>query len=97
MKPPKVSFEELLLSVSEIAPFLINNTSIYKLVDMIAKRTIFDLPFNNSNPQPVSTGIIGDLVFPYQKLGNIDSLDLFGLDELILFHSTGLTEIDMRR
>ena len=85
MKPPKLSFEELLLSVSEIAPLLINNTSIYKLVDMVAKQTIFDLPFNNSNPQPVPTGIIGDLVFPYQKLGNIDSLDLFGLDELILF------------
>ena len=85
MKNPKLSFEELLLSVSEIAPLLINNTSIYKLVDMVAKQTIFDLPFNTSKPEPVSTGSMGDLVFPYQKLGNINSLDLFGLDELILF------------
>lgn len=27
----------------------------------------------------------GEIVFPYVKMGNIDSLDLFGLDELILF------------
>jgi len=85
MKTPKLSFEELLLSVLETAPKLINNGPLYKLVDIMAKQTVHDLPFKENKSQPVSTGIIGDLIFPYQKLGAIDSLDLFGLDELILF------------
>jgi FkbM family methyltransferase len=30
-------------------------------------------------------GPFGELAFPYVKMGNIDSLDLFGIDELIIF------------
>lgn len=30
-------------------------------------------------------GPFGDLIFPYQEMGAVTSLDLFGLDELILF------------
>ena len=41
--------------------------------------------FDGIGPDPVSLPPFGDIVFPYVQLGNIDSLDLFGLDELILF------------
>lgn len=34
-------------------------------------------------PQPF--GPFGEVAMPYLKMGNIDSLDLFGLDELIIF------------
>ena len=35
--------------------------------------------------QGVLFGELGSIVLPYQKMGAIDSLDLFGLDELIVF------------
>jgi len=36
-----------------------------------------------ATPQPF--GPFGALNFPYEKMGNIDSLDLFGIDELVIF------------
>lgn len=41
--------------------------------------------YGGTGTEPVSLPPFGDIVFPYVQLGNIDSLDLFGLDELILF------------
>lgn len=38
---------------------------------------------NSDTPQPF--GPFGSIAMPYFKMGNIDSLDLFGLDELIIF------------
>lgn len=40
-----------------------------------------------SSPQPVAEPLppFEEIVFPYVAMGNIDSLDLFSLDELILF------------
>jgi FkbM family methyltransferase len=38
---------------------------------------------NGETPQPF--GPFGAIALPYFKMGNIDSLDLFGLDELIIF------------
>ena len=41
--------------------------------------------FASPDAIPVDLSPFGDIVFPYVQLGNIDSLDLFGLDEMILF------------
>ena len=41
--------------------------------------------FGGAEPAPVPFDPFGTLRFPYFPMGNIDSLDLFGLDELILF------------
>jgi len=41
--------------------------------------------FASPDAIPVDLPPFGDIVFPYVQLGNIDSLDLFGLDEMILF------------
>lgn len=35
--------------------------------------------------EPVNFGPFGSLIFPYHKMGNIDSLNLFDLDEIIIF------------
>jgi len=35
--------------------------------------------------KPVAFGPFGDLTFPYFRMGNIDSIDLFGIDELLMF------------
>lgn len=41
--------------------------------------------FAETEPKPVPFGPFDAIAFPYHKMGNIDSLDLFGMDELIIF------------
>jgi len=41
--------------------------------------------FGDANASPRDFGPFGPITMPYLKMGNIDSLDLFGLDELIMF------------
>jgi FkbM family methyltransferase len=57
---------------------------IYKMLEKIAnaeiKKLFFDASQNHKTFQP-----FGNIIFPYFKMGTIDSLDLFGLDELIIF------------
>jgi FkbM family methyltransferase len=37
------------------------------------------------NISNIDLGELGEIIFPYHKMGAIDTLDLFGLDELIIF------------
>jgi FkbM family methyltransferase len=39
----------------------------------------------NSSTAPVTLGEIGNFLFPFFSMGNVNSSNLFGLDELILF------------
>ena len=48
-------------------------------------RTEVERLFSGANAEARAFGPFGDIVFPYHKMGAVDSLDLFGLDELILF------------
>jgi FkbM family methyltransferase len=49
-----------------------------------AARPVVDTSFRNGETaQPF--GPFGSIAMPYFKMGNIDSLDLFGLDEIIIF------------
>jgi FkbM family methyltransferase len=41
--------------------------------------------FAGPEPSPVPFGPFGALTLPYRRMGAIDSIDLFGLDELLLF------------
>lgn len=58
---------------------------LYKLLDACCLDFIKNSAFTSADGEPVPFGPFGNLVMPYQKMGAIDSLDLFGLDELILF------------
>ncbi len=40
--------------------------------------------FAKENGGPVAFGPFGDIDFPYRRMGAIDSVDLFGLDELLI-------------
>jgi FkbM family methyltransferase len=60
-------------------------TPLYGLLKETTLKEIKNL-FQNENPGAgVKMGSFGNLKFPYRKMGAIDSLDLFGLDELIIF------------
>lgn len=41
--------------------------------------------FSGTNNEPQQLGPLGSIRFPYASMGAVDSLDLFGLDELIIF------------
>ncbi|MCR9214742.1 MAG: FkbM family methyltransferase [Proteobacteria bacterium] len=60
-------------------------SSFYKLMEACSLDFIRNSDFKSSDATDVPFGPFGQLSMPYQKMGAIDSLDLFGLDELILF------------
>jgi FkbM family methyltransferase len=57
----------------------------YKLFEVIADEVVSKSNLCKTSDAFVDLGKLGKLNFPYQKFGSIDSLDLFGLDELIIF------------
>jgi FkbM family methyltransferase len=62
-----------------------NETQHYRFVKRIAKRAIAASDLRSIEPKAVPFGPFGDLILPYYAMGAIDTLDLFGLDELIIF------------
>lgn len=56
----------------------------YNLLRMVARREI-EVFFSFEKPHPCVIAPFGELIFPYIKMGAIDSLDLFGIDELVIF------------
>jgi len=59
-------------------------TALYQFYKVAARAQIEPL-FAGAEPAPREFGPFGPLILPYTKMGAIDSLDLFGLDELIIF------------
>jgi len=59
-------------------------TATYRLLDRVARREVA-AAFSSVEPQAVELGDFGRIVFPFRRMGAITSLDLFGLDELIIF------------
>jgi FkbM family methyltransferase len=60
------------------------HSPVYRFLESVAAAHI-DALFAQEEPVARSFGPFGSLTFPYRRMGAIDSLDLFGLDELILF------------
>ncbi len=60
-----------------------SNSELYALLTQVARREIEELFHADALPQ--GFGPFGEFTFPYETMGNVDSLCLFNLDELILF------------
>lgn len=56
----------------------------YELLKTIARMDAETL-FASADPRPVPFGAFGKILLPYFKMGAIDSINLFDIDELILF------------
>lgn len=61
------------------------SSQVYQLLDLVAKKAIKESALNLPIQGAIDLGKFGKLNFPYHKMGAIDTLDLFGLDELIIF------------
>jgi FkbM family methyltransferase len=56
----------------------------YNLLRMVARKEV-ESSFSFEKAEPCAIAPFGELIFPYTKMGAIDSLDLFGIDELVIF------------
>jgi FkbM family methyltransferase len=81
--------EELIAALPEIADHHAPTDRTYQILKRVARAEVERI-FASSGPQTTSLGPLGTIRFPYHAMGNIDSLDLFGIDELIIlsFYAT---------
>ena len=76
--------ETLIVDIPKISSEHSPYCKTYLLLQKIAK-TAVEFLFSEESLQERSFSPFGQLSFPYTTMGAIDSLDLFGLDELIIF------------
>lgn len=57
----------------------------YKIINFKLKNEIFKSDLNKKQKKKIDLSIFGKIIFPFFSMGSINSLHLFGLDEIILF------------
>lgn len=81
----KFNLGDIISSLSSIPNSHSRDTMVYKILDEYVKAFISNSNLSSSENASVELGDLGTLNFPFQEFGAINSLDLFGLDELIIF------------
>ena len=76
--------DDLFLALPLLGSHYNTGSKVYALLKQVAHREVEDL-FSDDEPKAKKFGPFGKLIFPYFKMGAIDSLNLFDLDELIIF------------
>ena len=61
------------------------NSRVYALLEKTASQAVRTSQLTRTEGAYVNLGSFGKIDLPYYKMGAIDTLDLFGLDELIIF------------
>jgi FkbM family methyltransferase len=61
------------------------NSDIYQILEIYTKNIVNSSNLKDELKGEIEFGNFGKIYFPYYKMGAIDTLDLFGLDELIIF------------
>ena len=81
---PSSILEDLIMVIPDIFDHHSPKSHFYTFLKRIARREVEGL-FNSSEIKPVYFQPFGSLYFPYFKMGAVDSLNLFDIDELIIF------------
>lgn len=76
--------ETILVELPTIKDYHSSSHLCYNMLKKIARNAVVSL-FSKEDETPKRFAPFGEICLPYFKMGAIDSLDLFGLDELILF------------
>lgn len=84
MENASAIIEQVLTALPTVSTSHKINSPIYKLFNDLMASHIRTL-FSSKKPQARNFGPFGPLLFPYHEMGAINSLHLFGLDELIIF------------
>lgn len=75
----------LMEMLAETRSFHATTTRHYRFLNGLCHGVFHNSPLTRTEPEPVQFEPFGTLTFPYRKMGAIDTVDLFGLDELIIF------------
>ncbi len=76
---------QILSALPSVYPEHARTTSLYNILAHVAKQAIKESGLVSQGDGQIELDKLGILNFPYYKMGAIDTLDLFGLDELIIF------------
>lgn len=61
------------------------NSDSYRVLDEVARAIVAASGLAKESGEEVPIGRLGSIIFPFSRMGAISTLDLFGLDELIIF------------
>ena len=76
--------ENLITSLPCVTEHHAPTSQLYTLLKQVSRKEI-ELLFGFEEPERIRFKPFGELVFPYHSMGAVDSLNLFDLDELIIF------------
>lgn len=76
--------ESLILTLPAVKDHHSPGSSLHGLLQQVARWEVERL-FSSPSAEAREFNPFGQLIFPYHKMGAIDSLDLFALDELLIF------------
>lgn len=80
----KITVSEILSSLPEIYSNHARNSATYHLFDKIVKNVIRNSSLTSATGS-IDLGCFGEIAFPFTEMGAVSSLNLFELDELIIF------------
>jgi len=85
-RPPSAeeTLGAIVAALPELSRFHARDSKTWKALDACARQSVATL-FGPGQSKAVAFGPFGAVLFPYRSMGAVDSLDLFGLDELIIF------------
>ena len=83
--PPSLSLGEFIEALPALAAQHARTSYSYKELDERARSAIAASGLTGEAEETVSLGCFGPIVFPFRRMGAITTLELFGLDELIIF------------
>ncbi|MDO8713789.1 MAG: FkbM family methyltransferase [Polynucleobacter sp.] len=78
-------FSTLLTFLADYPQHHARGTSFYNFIEGLTKLAFHEAQSAFELGQKVPVGELGGIALPYEKMGAIDSIDLFGLDELFMF------------
>jgi len=83
--PPSLSLGEIIDALPALAAQHARTSDSYKTLDERARAAVLASGLTREAGETVSLGCFGPVVFPFTRMGAITTLELFGLDELIIF------------
>lgn len=76
---------QIIRALSDVPSQHARNSNLYLVLEKSMAQTIKASHLTLTDAGYIELDVYGQIIFPYYKMGAIDTLDLFGLDELIIF------------
>lgn len=78
-------FKTLFQFLASVSQLHARDSALYRFIEPLTTAAFHEAQPEFEAKRAVPLAELGSLVLPYEKMGAIDSIDLFGLDELLMF------------